>query len=119
MLEILVLAALAVIAFWLTKAFFRVILYVVIYNFLSVLAYLTVGSLLNLDAPGIFLVSRVIFIAAALTIGNRIWDFAREHQIVNLIILVLFAWMIYRVVVEPPQEYYYHQQPGTNYLDYI
>lgn len=119
MLEILILLGIGIVLFFVTKAFFRVILYLVIYNLLAALAYLTVGGLINLDGPVLFLASRILFIAAALVIGNRIWEFTKKYQIINAVVLLLFAWMIYRLVVYPPQEYYYHQVPEENYTNYI
>ena len=119
MLEILLLIGIAVLLFFITKAFFRVILYLVIYNLLAALVYLTIGELINLDGPLIFLFSRIIFLAATIVLGNRIWEFAKKYQIINAVVLLLFVWMIYRVVVFPPQEYYYHQVPAENYINYI
>lgn len=120
MLELLFIIAFGFLMFFITKTVIWVFLYLVIYKLIALSAYLLVGGIVNLDNPAAFLVSRVIFFILTLKIGNIIWAFARRYKLVNILILVLFAWVIYSVIVNPPQGYYYyHQVPDGGFSNYI
>jgi len=117
LLELIFLAVFAFLMFFLTKTVIWVLLYLVVYRMIAITAYILLGGVINLDAPALFIISRVIFFLLTLKIGNRIWQLAKRYKVVNVIVVILFVWLIYSMIVSPPQHYYYDQTPDRNLIN--
>lgn len=119
LLELLFIAVFGVVMFFITKTFLWVLVYFVVYKVIAMVAYMLIGGIVNLDGPVVFLISRAIFLLLTLKIGNRIWEFVKRFKLANVIVILLFIWVVYSAAVDPPQDYYYHQYPDSEITNYI
>lgn len=119
MFELVLMLFFGILMYFVTKTIIRVVMYLVIYNVISSIVYSFISGVINLDSMVSFLISRIFFFLLTLKIGNILWDFAERFKIIQIILLGLFAYIVYSMIIQPPQGYFYHQMPSKSIMNYI